>query len=285
MGVPSAAATPTGPATRFVALHGADRGGCDAAAPCATLGYAYEVARPGEVVEVAGGDYGLQAIPLVASRSGAPVVFRPAAGAKVALGGIDVYGSHVELRDFATPGWYVKEGASDVTLRDVTADGPVFITGASQVRVLGGSVGPGDSEDSQIKAADNVGAPVPSDIVIDGVDFHDWTRVADPSAHVECLQIGAGVRITIRNSVFRDCATHGLFVRSWGGSMRIANLDIEHNWFGATEVGYYALRVAINSGVVYRGIRVAYNTALQPLHIDAGAATGVTLVGNTVSGG
>jgi hypothetical protein len=268
-----------------VALSGADQGACLAAHPCATLGYAYQVARPGEVVDVAAGSYPLQTIPLVASRAGAPVIIRPAAGAQVALAGIEVYGAHVELRDFVTRGWYVKEGATDVTFRNVSADGAIFITSANNVRILGGSVGPGDSIDSQIKAADAVGAPVPSDILIDSVDFHDWTRVADPSAHVECLQIGAGVRITIRNSVFKDCETHGLFVRSWGGTMRIADLDIEHNWFGVTNVGYYALRVAVNRGVVYHGIRVAYNTALQPLHIDAGAATGVTLVGNTVTGG
>jgi hypothetical protein len=243
------------------------------------------VARPGESVDVAGGSYGLQVIPVVADRAGAPVVFRPAAGARVALAAIEVYGAHVELRDFATRGWYVKEGASDVTFRDVAADGAIFITSASQVRILGGSVGPGDSIDSQIKAADTAGAPVPSDIVIDGVDFHDWTRRANPSAHVECLQIAAGQRITIRNSVFKDCETHGVFVRSWGGTMGISDLDIEHNWFGATNVGYYALRVAVSRSVVYQRIRVAYNTAFQPLRIDAGAAKSVTVVGNTVSGG
>jgi hypothetical protein len=265
---------------RHIALTGRDAGECRAASPCATFAYTAARARPGETVTVHGGDYPEQEIRPTRGSRDRPVVFRAAPGAPVRLEFLTVYSRDVEIRDMVTDGWYVMPGARDVTIRDIETRGPMFITSARNVRVLGGSVGPGDSRDSQIKAENTAGGLVPEDILIDGVDFHDWTRHEDPAAHVECLQIGGARRLTIRNSTFRNCATQGLFIRSWGGTSVIEDVTIENNWFGSTAEGYYALRVAPSTGSVYGRISVRYNTSLQSLLIDEGAAHEVSWVGN-----
>ena len=80
-------------------------------------------------------------------------------------GNIEVYGSHLEIRSMSVGGWYAKAGANDVTFRNVrTSD--LFIDSARNIRVIGGSVGPGVNYDSQIG-----GSPAPENILIQGVRF------------------------------------------------------------------------------------------------------------------
>jgi hypothetical protein len=267
--------------TRFVSTTGNDAGNCTAVAPCRSFDRAYRQASPGQVVQVAAGSYGGQTIGNAGrAPGGAPVYFVPAPGAAVTTGEIEVYGTGVEIWDMTTNGWYVKTGANGVTFRGVDAQGAIFITSASNVSVIGGSVGPGDSTDPQIKAADTSGSAVPTNILIDGVDFHDWTRNADPDAHIECLQFGAGENVVIRNSQFRNCETQGLFFRSWGGTAHINNVTIENNWFDATTDGYYPIKVGLTDGQVYRNIAIRYNSGLQPFIVDPGSSANVTWVGN-----
>jgi hypothetical protein len=198
----------------------------------------------------------------------------------VTLGGLTITAKDIEIRDMTTSGWTAKNPANGVTFRNITVRGGIFVTSASNISIIGGSVGPGDGYDSQIKASDTNGAPVPTNILIDGVDFHDWTRNSDPSAHIECLQFGAGVNVTIRNSKFRNCATQGLFLRSWGGTANIGNVLIENNWFDRTNEGYYSLNISEMDGKTYDNIVVRYNSSLQPLLVDGAGTRNVSFVGN-----
>src|SRR6478672_7407034 len=69
------AATPPGP-TLFVSPNGSPGGSCGHSAPCNNFDRAYHVARPGDVVEVAGGTYPQQNIRADASKtSSEDVVF------------------------------------------------------------------------------------------------------------------------------------------------------------------------------------------------------------------
>ena len=82
--------------TRFVSPGGDDAGPCTRARPCQSFDRAFHVARPGTVVELAGGAYRDQLLTPVPGRSGrgcasrlrlrACVVLRPAAGATVRVG-------------------------------------------------------------------------------------------------------------------------------------------------------------------------------------------------------
>jgi hypothetical protein len=97
----------------FLSPTGNDSGRCTKAAPCLSWNRAYQLAQPGQVVEVAGGAYPGQTIdprqPLrnktcsVADRATC-VMFVPAAGARVALSGnLVVTGSDVYVKGTARP--------------------------------------------------------------------------------------------------------------------------------------------------------------------------------------
>ena len=76
-------------ASVFLAPDGSDARSCRTrATACASFGRAYRVARPGQIVEVAAGRYPAQSITAVPGRTGPNVVIRPAAGARVTLGGL-----------------------------------------------------------------------------------------------------------------------------------------------------------------------------------------------------
>jgi hypothetical protein len=246
-GLPRHPEAPLGPADYFVATNGSDANPCTRSAPCASFDRAYRVARPGQVVDVMPGVYGGGDIGVDATKTGATedVFFRPHEGGAVSVQEmVDIRGSHVELRSMRFAGWYVKPGADDVTLRNIHAAGIIFISSASNVRVLGGEVetaGRHITSDSQIKSISEDAAP-PTNILIDGVHFHDFQRPPGSGAHIECLQVGSFVNMTIRNSRFERCNTQGLFIRSWGEGYPVQGLLVEGNFFGELNEGYYPFK-------------------------------------------
>ena len=258
-------------ATVFVSPDGSDAGACTNSSPCATFGRAYRLASPGTVIEVMGGGYGRQVITRAAKTVGAPIVYRPTLGATVRVAGLIVEADGVEFRDLQTR-WTVR-GATGVTLRNVRADGPVYIHGASNVSVLGGEVySPTPVKtDSQISS---INGRVPTNIVLDRVAFHDWVDAGPGQRHhIECLQVGSGIDLTIRNSTFRNCDTHDIFVRSWGRANKnphpLQRVVFENNWFARTNAGYASVQVRDDlwkdspTSFVLRN-----NTALQSFSVD-----------------
>ena len=236
--------------TLYVGASGSDAGRCTKSAPCRSFGRAYAMARPGQIVEVAAGSYPDQDVDLISGRSGAPVVFTAARGATVALSDLDVRGTSVEFRNLTIRAWEAHETANRVTFRNVNGHG-FWITGASNVSVIGGSAGPGVDIHPQIQASYGTNR-VPTNILIDGVLFHDWSR-SGPDAHTECLQIGGGNGITIRRSRFRDCAVMDLHVSHWGDSPLTRNVLIENNFFGdPLDGGPFAIQATAFQNVVIR---------------------------------
>jgi hypothetical protein len=284
LGRPASASTTLEPAASlYVSPFGSYTSGCTKTAPCRTFDRAYALAKAGQVVEMAGGTYGSQTIPFDATKtSTADVVFRPAAGATVVVAGlVNVDGKHVELRGLrATGGWYARKGAQDVTFRDVSA-ALMGIQSASQVSVLGGEVGPwlaNSDGDPKIAKASATTTLVPTDILIDGVRFHDIVRPPGSGYHVECLQVGAAVNLTIRNSRFERCATHGLLVASWYRGYPLRNVLVENNVFGATMDGYHALKVnVVTSAEPCQSCTIRGNTSAQAIAVN------VDRTGSTIS--
>jgi hypothetical protein len=275
----------------YVSTGGSDYGPCSQAKPCQSFLRAYQTAQPGQVIEVAGGDYGEQSIQGDwQAASTQPILFQPAAGAKVNVtGGVYILGSHVEFRDMAfKDGWQAK-GGKDITLRNISA-GSMFIFSASNVRVLGGEVGPGQGLDfdSIISSAAEAGATPPTNILIDGVYFHDWWRPAGTDFHTECLQVGSGINVTIQNSRFQHCATHDIFIRSWGeangAQHQLRNWLIQNNYFDKTLDGFYIMQIAEGSDPKQpcENFIIRNNSALQPIYsgCPAGGATGIRIESN-----
>jgi hypothetical protein len=236
---------PTGNPDLFLGAGGSDSASCSAAAPCKTLNRAYQLAAPGDIVQLASGSYGSQTIERNTSRtSSEDVVFRPAAGADVTLGSVTVYGSHVTLEGMKATDLTArvtdpyKFAVSDITFRNMDARN-FMVMSASDVSVIGGDYGPASDcggpyggSNNSIRRFAETGAPNPERILIEGVRIHDIVSYDFGPCHIEGLAIFAGNGVTVRNSKFWGNSVYDIFLQSNSGP--VSNLLIENNWFAAT---------------------------------------------------
>jgi hypothetical protein len=219
----------------FVAPSGKDRNPCTRKAPCRSFDRAYRLSQPGDHVEVAGGRYRSQRIyPDETKQSPEDVVFRPAAGERVVVKRyLSPWASHVTVKDMVAEGdlFIVGERITGVPQRDVSAIGisaaGLQIDGASNVTVQGGSFG-GTPErpttwNSGIRRSTKT---MPSDIVIDGARFQDVRCARDePNCHIECLIVGAVDGLTVRDSEFTRCPILDMFFEPFNGPIRDVRLE------------------------------------------------------------
>ena len=265
-----------GSASAYLSPSGSDSNACTQAAPCKSFDRAYRVAAPGATVELAAGSYPAQTLTTDSSKTSASdVVFRPASGASVTLGDLTILADHLELRDLTVNNSVsTKTSADDVTLRNLDMLG-IFLEGSSNVSVLGGRVHCGYcSYHSQISAESGVNV-APTNVLIDGVLFEDW-QAAVSGQHTECLQIGGGIGITIRNSTFRKCATatpnsatSNIHVSWYGTGPETRNVTIENNFI--YESGNPFSIQAVN----YPGLRIRYNSIVGPIVVFGGQGDGI----------
>jgi chitodextrinase len=274
----STAACP-GPPLLYLSPTGDDANPCTQAAPCLTFDRAYHLAVPGERVEVEAGTYDPQTISPDATKTAPQVVFEPSGGT-AQIGELHVDGSHVLLKGLdLSDGLLIREGADDVTALDDTMTS-LFIWSATNVSIIGGELYPGPDYltgctetnptcdwDSQISNACDTCAPS-TNVLIDGVSIHGFLRPPGTDFHTECLQFGSAVNLVIRNSRFWDCATHDIFMRSWGDTYPFQNVLIENNFFAETQDGFYSIYIADTPGSTYSNMMIRYNSALQEFATD-----------------
>jgi hypothetical protein len=269
----------------YVTAGGSDAARCTQSAPCQTLNRAYRIAKPGDVVEVAGGTYPPQQIDHdPAKRSGQDVVFRPAAGARVALGGpLTILGSHVTVERIQMSELLIAgETATGMPQADVTARNidaaTLEINSAQNVNIMGGDFGPSEDGNSGIRKSSPT---MPGNIVIDGATFHDYRCPGGASCHTECLIVGAVNGLTIRNSRFRACAIYDIFFQAFNGS--ISRVTLEKNWFAAPTgpdgQGVWPHAVRFSADYTYENIVVRANSFVQSFAMG-GTAPGSQLTRN-----
>lgn len=278
---PVTIASSDGGQSLYVSPSGSDSASCTESAPCASLDRAYHLASPGETVFLAAGSYPTQDVkPDAAKTDPTPVVFTPMSGAQVSVAHLNVSASHVAFSNFQTD-WQVVTPANGVTFQNIVSNGAIYISGASNVSVLGGAVfSPVPvSSDSQIASIDG---QVPTNILFDGVSFHDFTDVGPGQLHhIECLQVGAAVNLTVTNSKFWNCGTHDIFIRSWGfvnnSPSPLSNILIENNWFAKTVAGFYAMQVLDDlwTGSPPTSLTIRNNSALQTIIVRVSHGTAV----------
>jgi len=271
---PTPTPSPSGPASVFVATTGNDANACTQSAPCRSFDRAYRVAHSGDTVEVAGGTYADQDLRFDSTKSSsADVVFRPAAGASVTMGQLDIGpdrftggASHVTVQDMtltgdvSIPGCGVPDHTAcpadasspgnDLTFRNLRVKGPYafYCASCSNVSLIGGTWGPDtyqcrsglgsahpeiQSAYTQVKRAHG--------ILIDGTTWQNFARCTSAD-HTECLQVEPADDLTIRNSVFRKCDTIVVNLandlsnsKSAAGYDAPNNVLIENNVFSAAE--------------------------------------------------
>jgi hypothetical protein len=250
-------------ATRHVAPGGANVGDCRSE-PCASLGYAYSRSAPGDVIEVAAGAYPAQVVP-AGSKA---VTFHGADGAtlreldnhadKVTFDGIDVDAG------FAVTVGFENHGAADVTFRN-------------------GRIG---------NVTDDKGALVGgANFTFDHVVFHD-VRVTHPSVHNECVFAIGVPGMTVRNSLFRACATMDLFFTygDWWTPLPpgYGNVTLENNVFAHATTPtpgswhHYGLaigKVGPDGGSLTNWV-VRHNTFETPAAVEHMSSSGSRWVGN-----
>ena len=248
--------------------------------PCLTLDHAYHVAAPGQVVEVAGGTYPGQTLTADPSKTAATndVAFVEAPGQNVSIDGELIFSgaTHVSVNGFAVHGLEFDYPSDHVTAAQIDDDGHLGIWGASNITVRGGQVyeSTPTGNDPQI-ATDRFmeRTQIPRNILIDGVYFHDW-QLASPADHVECLQVNLADGLTIRNSRFRRCAQHALFINEYapaiGTASLMRNVTLENNFFDKPNVGFYAMQVRDpnDAGVPCDNFLIRNNTFLQGIFIN-----------------
>jgi hypothetical protein len=278
------------PASVFVSTSGSDSAPCTASAPCQTFGHAYQVARPGQIVEVAGGSYPSQTLDPPGKPAGSsPVLFRKALGATVTVGEIRPNGINAaEFRGMSFDDYYVAPGSSGITFRNDAAH-VFYLRSSHNIRLIGGSVGPScDGESATIGAAG--GSSVRSTaILIDGVSFHDITRSCAPAgSHVECLFVQETTGITIEDSSFTGCDIMDIFFHRIGVTGDPRDVIIRRNVLNpSTGGGFYSMVFRADSGETLSNYFLKSNVVRQDMLLenDAGSTvTGFRLCQNTGAG-
>ena len=241
---------------------------------------AFRAAAPGDVIELQAGSYAEQTVPVVNGRGGPAVEIRPAAGASVSFAGLDIAGSYVTVRGIRTGSVVIDAGSTVVQSATVVGgEGrKLFINNARNVTIRGGSYG-GVTNAPPVQIGSS---PSSQHITFDGVDFHDAVAT-DPDAHLECVWAGDVQYLTVRNSIFRNCAYFGLFITHLYGTQP-SNVLIENNVFERTfqsngQKAPYALMVANwlskMENFTFRNNTFETEVALQPE-----TAQNVRMVGN-----
>jgi hypothetical protein len=279
--LPAAGAHGAAP-TFYLSPSGSDSAACTQTAPCRSLDRGYRVASPGSEVILAAGSYGSQSLSNVPVKSASTkVVFRPATGAAVTLGGLTISNSdNIEIRDVKTAGWGVTNGAAHIILRRVFAgdisQAAGYFSGSDDVQLI-------DSEIARVDPNDGIhmnnGGGSNTNIVIDGLYEHDLTINRDSASHNDCIQTGDVTNLVIRNSRFVNCGTQGVFLNPYNGGVT-KNVTIENSFFGVAQLGYNILYVGDAVGVTIRnnsfvGQVYTYNSA---------SFTGLKMVNNIFAG-
>ena len=259
-------------ASVFVAPSGSDSGSCSHSRPCRSFGYAYRKAKPGEVVQVRGGSYGGQTIPVDGSKSSKrDVVIRPAPGRKVRLAWLEVHGSHLtvqRMRLTSSPYLRTWREASDVTIRRLHAS-RFAIMGSHNVRldrrqlracpqrVLEHLVGRGERHQ--------------------GRNGHSPPRGEDPrlppdrrvSSHVDCLHIFGARGVVIRRSLFYNCEVFAILFTKIPGSPvpTPTNVTIENNFIDCCGSGYFSIYLGDQHGERWSNFLVRNNSTNKPIGI------------------
>jgi hypothetical protein len=213
------------PATLFVSPSGSDAGSCTKAAPCASFDRAYRTAKPGEVVELAGGTYPPQTVAVDPSKVSAAsdVILQPAPGATVSIAGdLTMLGSHavirgVKLRFLVSQATRGAQTSNHVTFQNL--DGAAFLVGPNRdITIKGGDWGPNTgpgTQENKIGPDGGIPSQWPTNIVLDGVYVHDQNSNDLSVEHMGGLFLVSGGPITIRNSRFERNVVYDVQVQDF----------------------------------------------------------------------
>ena len=315
VGVPSSEAAASRasaqPAKLLVSPSGSDANRCTQSAPCLSLRRAYEVAHPGDVVQVADGSYSSEQI-LVYDPSKATakrrVVFIAAPGAHpVFTSGIQLAGAqHVEFvgltldstrgNDFGGTAFNRQDPASPRMTDVVFRNGKLQtfnIASGKDITIANSEIG--NYCYCNRFSSNNIFSDAQGDsqgITLTGNLFHNITT-GGATAHAECLFVKAVDGLTVTNNRFLNCPGTGLaFYDSATGHAR--NILVENNFMscqpgtcyggGATGDTIYLDSKGSQS---FSNVTVRFNSSTGEFLFDVNAshAQNFRVYGNALGGG
>jgi PKD domain len=228
------------------------------------LNAGYQVARPGDTVQVAAGAYPSQRIAAKPSAARPNVVIRPALGARVVIGNAgatnDCLGfsgaAYVEVRGIETVyttasnglqhqcGIAVGRGGAHHVTLDGVDSGPVWIA-AHDVTVRNSDLGPsvsghGNGIASSATALWTVSTSTneySKRAVFEGNTFHDGGRVG--SAHPQCTAPWYGQDFVFRNNRFNNCHVFHFWMPAQSSTQANGPALIEGNTFTQTNTARF----------------------------------------------
>ena len=238
----------------FVSPSGNDAGRCAKSAPCASWNRAYQLAQPGQVIEVAGGSYPGQTIdprPALRGKScslaerSKCVTFVPATGAHVSINGdLVVTGSDVYVKGTARP-------ASGVPTRSRTFD--ISVAGYTSAEATAEETWPDHVVLEGIDTA-NFAVGGADDVVLRNMDVGPST--ADFSGSCRGLENRVGLNGASSHEA-RNVVLDGLFVHNQNRTRAAADNDCH----------YGGMILISGSGITLRNSvfsqNVVYNIQIQ----------------------
>ena len=242
---------------------------------CGTFDAAYDRAACGDVIRIKGGTYGGQNVTGQRSCSGtwdavtcsSCVQVLEASGERVVLSGsLTSNLDYAVFEGIEASNWNVTaSGVDHVMCRNCDVNG-VFFSGTpiSHLSMIGGDVGPMVNAHPQLAPAAGNGAGWMTDVLFQGVNFHDVTTTNAASYHVECMQVAGGTRITFRANRWSNCGIFGLSITEYNNSGPPTDFLVENNFFGPSiNGGYYSFHVNSNASAIVRLV-LQYNSSPQP---------------------
>jgi hypothetical protein len=207
------AAAPAQAATLHITPSGTGTG-CTLTSPCDTLRDAYNVAQPGDTIQLAPGTYPSQGTFSDPAMSGTNQV--------TVLGG-----QGVVVRQIVNRASNVTFDGLDLDAGGAKTSGAVFETYGSNVTFKNGRIGNVTDEKGVLSGAT-------PNVVFDNVHFHD-VYVTSGAVHNECVY-SQTPNITIKNSRFTNCATMDVFFTRGAhfGQPAYGGFKLLNNFFGKT---------------------------------------------------
>lgn len=288
---------------------------------CGTLDAAYDVASCGDTVLIKGGTYGNQVIEgdrtcgsgtwTVAASKGVTmtggVLMEVASGESATFGDVDFHADWLEfsLGDGALlkidDDNGIDNGAGNATTANVIIRGvdmnDMYFNGAASsesnqmdnIAIVDSRVGPWPPKCAlcaepvymQGCTCGGFGGTIGTDIVFDGVYWHDIESPGGVDPHVEALRIDGGYDgVTVRNSDFWDNVwtnTGTVLHTNAGGAADPRNVSFINNYFGTNGPSFYTI---VQGSPTCTNLTVAYNTFLEEPFQPGCTHTGTKHVGN-----
>ena len=254
-----------------LAVNGNDAALCTSAAPCSSFDRVLRIARPGQVVLIGPGSYPAQTI-LAGTSTGAAVVFRAATKVRPTIRRLTVYGSRLEFANLDFGEWKAQDPAERLVFRNVHT-GRFTIASAKSISIIGGTAGPFQDTSNNIAPSDLTTPKSPSNILIDGVYFHDYTKET-PGAHVDCLHSWGVDGLVVRNSRFTHCEHFDILLDGGAAAGLPRHVTIENNFLDCCVSGYFSVYLGVpGAQQSWADVLVRNNSSDKDMGIDPSART------------